>query len=113
MNSLQPGAHSRSNTFAMFDNRSSRHDRSVACAGQPQCSVTSPGSPRAGRRLSLMVGKPGLDGCPGRVARGAILNCAEYPLDPQAVAEGGLRLAVLGNRGDQVDGLVGEAVLVT
>jgi len=27
MNSLQPGAHSRSNTFAKFDNRSSRHNR--------------------------------------------------------------------------------------
>ena len=54
-----------------------------------------------------------LDGCPGRVARGAVLDCAEYPLDPQAVVEGGLRLAVLGDRGDQVDGLVGEAVLVT
>ena len=55
---------------------------------------------------------PWLDGCPGRVARGAIFDCAQYLLDPQTVVEGGLWLAVLGDSGDQVDGLVGEPVLV-
>ena len=65
------------------------------------------------RSTSADRSSPRLDGCPSRVAPGACFDCAEYPLDPQTVVEGGFWLPVLGDGGDQVHGLVGEPVLVT
>ena len=42
----------------------------------------------------------------------ALRNGTEHPLDPEPVVERRGRLAVLGDRGDQVDHLVGEPVLI-
>ena len=75
------------------------------------------GPRRAGRftgwRVANSKGDPDCDTSrrlsrPSRVRRYPRLR--RVPLDPQAVVKGGLRLAVLGDRGDQVHCLVSEAL---
>src|SRR6188472_1714413 len=54
-----------------------------------------------------------LDGGPRRVVGCTVLDRAEHPLDAQTVIEGRLWLPVVGDRADEIDDLVSEAVLVT
>src|SRR3712207_166711 len=68
---------------------------------------TAPSLRGVGRTRSF-VSDLGPDGAGG----GAALDGVEHPLHLQPVGEGRRRVLALGDRGDQVDDLVGEAVLV-